>query len=119
MTYDDGVNQNAAPDSLHDLRVSADRPGRPDVSAVRNGSATAEVAQRFDDFCAAARDRITGVGADQYSDGDGQRYERVPLESLYGEALEELLDVAAYAFMLADRIGRARDRFLSGSYAAD
>ena len=119
MTFEDGANNNAAPDPLHDLRVPADRSGRSDVPALRNGSATAEVAQRFDDFCAAARDRITGVGADQYSDGDGQRYERVPLESLYGEALEELLDVAAYAFMLADRIGRARDRFLSGSYAAD
>ena len=114
MTYENGANQNAAPDSMHDLRVPADRSGRPDVSAVRND--TEAVAIRFDTFCRAARDRITGVGAQQYVTDGVQRYDTLPLDALYQEAIEELLDVAAYAFMLTDRISKARDRLLAGGY---
>ena len=63
-----------------------------------------ELAQEVETFIRAASGRITGVGNDQYERDGEQRFESLPLSSLFSEAEEELLDVAAYATMLNLRL---------------
>jgi hypothetical protein len=47
-----------------------------------------------------------GVGADQYSEGDRQRFETMPLGDLIQYAREEAQDLAVYATMLDIRLQR-------------
>lgn len=52
--------------------------------------------------------RVLGVGADQYDQGDTQRFEEMALDDLFLWAFEELDDVVAYCVMLRIRLERLR-----------
>lgn len=82
------------------------------LSDVRGSRTSRDVADDFSRFISEARARIEGPGADQYETPDGQRFERMPLGDLFREAREELLDVAAYSFFLADRLESIRRRVM-------
>lgn len=76
-------------------------------AAVRNhgsGITSPELADFVDVMSILAMDRITGVGADQYDSGAGQKFEQLPEEQLRRELIEELLDVMNYAAMLAVKV---------------
>lgn len=60
-----------------------------------------------------AKSRILGVGDEQYSDGDMQRFESLQLEELFEWLQEELQDVVSYATMLSIRVGRVRSTMQS------
>jgi hypothetical protein len=63
-----------------------------------------------------AQARVRGVGAEQYTESDGQRFESMPLLGLIEYAREEALDLVNYGVMLAIRIERlaaAIDRAVS------
>lgn len=109
MSDANGAMHGLLPDDLGPLGA---RGGVPPLR-----SDTEAVAARFDEFCAAARDRITGVGAEQYATADGQRYERIPVEQIVTELQAELLDVAAYSFMTFDRLDRIREGLLRVAYS--
>jgi hypothetical protein len=52
----------------------------------------------------ACRDRVLGVGADQYDDGSGtQKFETLPAAELAAWLLEEADDLIVYAVMLRIR----------------
>jgi hypothetical protein len=55
-----------------------------------------------------AQDRIMGVGREQYSQGDMQKFELMPLDHLLEYFEEELLDQINYAVMNTIRIRRIR-----------
>src|SRR5690606_29093255 len=56
-----------------------------------------------------AAQRITGIGAEQYSNGDTQKFETMPLDELFEYADEELLDLINYATMTRIRLKRLRE----------
>ena len=53
-----------------------------------------------------AQHRILGVGAQQYTEGDQQKFETMPLLDLVEYAREETLDLVNYGVMLTLRIER-------------
>ena len=109
MTYD-GDLRPLLPDDPRTVGSDGDMPGV--------WGATESVAARFDAFTQAARDRITGIGAQQYAVGEGHRYQRIPLEQLVTELQEELMDVAAYSFFLHERLDAIRAGLLRVSYGS-
>lgn len=50
--------------------------------------------------------RIKGVGQEQYSEGDYQKFEAMPLPDLLVMTLEEIEDIAAYLPMMHIRVRR-------------
>lgn len=76
-------------------------------AAVRNhgsGISSPELADFVDLACMLAVDRVLGVGAEQYDDGKGQRFERLTEDELKRELIEELLDVVVYACMIGIKV---------------
>ena len=53
--------------------------------------------------------RIMGVGAEQYDEGDRQRFESRSLDQIIEDALEEIEDLIAYACQLHIRVRGIRD----------
>jgi hypothetical protein len=51
-----------------------------------------------------AKDRIMGVGHEQYSEGDKQKFELVPIDTLMEWAEEETIDQINYGVMLLVRL---------------
>lgn len=70
-----------------------------------------DLAFEVEDFIAKVSERITGTGNDQYSTGENQQFEAMPLDSLIEYMEEELRDVAAYATMLHIRMQRVKKEF--------
>lgn len=67
----------------------------------------AEVAR----IVADAQNRILGVGAEQYTESDGQRFESMELADLVDYVREETLDLINYGVMLTIRIDRIKAQF--------
>ncbi|MEU3618821.1 hypothetical protein ABZ725_41840 [Streptomyces sp. NPDC006872] len=65
-----------------------------------------ELRGRFMDFMGQCTNRILTVGAEQYSDGDTQKFETMPILGLVQYAREEAQDLAVYAAMLDIRLSR-------------
>ncbi len=65
-----------------------------------------ELSARFFDFMKQCNGRILTVGAEQYSEGDTQKFETMPLLELVQYAREEAQDLAVYAAMLDIRLSR-------------
>ncbi|MGW6571642.1 hypothetical protein ACWGAN_05630 [Streptomyces sp. NPDC054945] len=65
-----------------------------------------ELANYVTDFIGECRSRILGIGAEQYDEGDGQNFERMPLHELIRYAREEAQDLAVYAAMIDIRLSR-------------
>lgn len=77
------------------------------------GGMTARQLSEFQSaFTRHARGRILGVGAEQYSDQQGQRFESYSIQRLISEAQDELADVVNYAAMLAIALQRVKEKFL-------
>ncbi|MEU9058986.1 hypothetical protein AB0D13_08955 [Streptomyces sp. NPDC048430] len=68
-----------------------------------------ELAENFGHFIRACRGRILGIGAEQYEDDNGQKFETMPLIELVTYAREEAQDLAVYAAMLDIRLKRLED----------
>lgn len=79
--------------------VRSTAPGPPPP-----GMTAAQLGEYVDAFVRSAVGRVTGVGADQYAETDGQRFERMTLAELLDWTLEEVQDVAVYAAMLGVRL---------------
>jgi hypothetical protein len=62
----------------------------------------AEVARVVGD----AQSRILGVGAEQYTEAEGQKFERMAIPDLLEYVREETLDLVNYGVMLTIRIER-------------
>ncbi len=56
------------------------------------------------DIIDAAKSRIMGVGHEQYSEGDKQKFELVPFDVLLGWAEEETIDQINYGVMALVRL---------------
>jgi hypothetical protein len=65
-----------------------------------------ELADEVSHFIRACRTRILGIGAEQYEESDGQKFEKMPLGELVEYAREEAQDLAVYAAMLDIRLKR-------------
>lgn len=67
---------------------------------------TEELADAVEDFIVQAITRVKGVGDDQYSQGDTQKFEGMDIDELFIWAKEELYDVVNYSVMLGIRLDR-------------
>jgi|AntAceMinimDraft_11_1070367.scaffolds.fasta_scaffold02697_6 hypothetical protein len=64
-----------------------------------------EHADGVETIVASLRNRILGVGADQYDDGSGtQRFENRPLNSIVTDAVEEIDDLIVYLSQIRMRL---------------
>lgn len=70
------------------------------------GMSSEDLAQYVADAVVDAAGRIKGVGNQQYSEGNYQKFEGMPLIDLFEMADEELLDLVNYAIMLRIRLIR-------------
>ena len=61
-------------------------------------------------FTRHARGRILGVGAEQYGNEKGQRFETYSTKELIDESIDELADVVNYATMLAISLRRIQEK---------
>jgi hypothetical protein len=68
-----------------------------------------ELADEVGHFIEECRGRILGIGAEQYEEPDGQKFEKMPLVELVVYAREEAQDLAVYAAMLDIRLKRLED----------
>lgn len=70
-----------------------------------------ELAAEVENVIAECRERVEGVGAQQYwTPGQPQRFETMDLDGLFAFAEEEIRDLVVYAVMLRIRLRRLRDR---------
>lgn len=67
-----------------------------------------ELRDHVEEFITKAGGRITGTGNEQYSRGDDQVFETLPLDDLFDWTEEELLDIACYSVMLWIRIKKIK-----------
>ena len=67
-----------------------------------------ELALEIHRAAADAAERAETIGAEQYSDGQTQQFETMPLDELFEYADEELLDLINYAVMTRIRLNRLR-----------
>lgn len=65
-----------------------------------------ELAEYVTDFIGECQARILGIGAEQYAEEDGQKFEKMPLLDLIQYAREEAQDLAAYSAMIDIRLSR-------------
>jgi hypothetical protein len=69
-----------------------------------------ELAADVEAAIAECRERVEGVGAQQYYvPGQPQKFETMPLDGLFEYAEEELRDLVVYAVMLRIRLRRLRE----------
>jgi hypothetical protein len=74
-----------------------------------------ELADEVGHFIAECRGRILGIGAEQYEEQDGQKFEKMPFPELLQYAREEAQDLAVYAAMLDIRLRRLAILFERGN----
>jgi hypothetical protein len=74
-----------------------------------------ELADEVGHFIDECRGRILGIGAEQYEEQDGQKFEKMPFPELLQYAREEAQDLAVYAAMLDIRLRRLAVLFERGN----
>lgn len=57
--------------------------------------------------------RVMGTGNEQYSEGQKQRFERLPLEEVFQYTYEEIEDLIVYATMIHIRLRRLEKEVMS------
>jgi hypothetical protein len=67
-----------------------------------------ELADAVEELIRECRERVMGVGDQQYSEGDQQKFEGMPLTELFEWAFEEIDDVVVYAAMIRIRLQRVK-----------
>ncbi len=102
IAWEDGTTGPTVPGNLSSPRDVLDATGLPLPLTAD------DLADGVRDFIDRATERITGIGADQYDNEDGQKFERLPINDLFDWADEELLDIANYAAMLSIRLRRIK-----------
>ncbi|MCG5459603.1 hypothetical protein PSH03_005386 [Micromonospora sp. PSH03] len=70
-----------------------------------------QLAEYVGAFISAAQSRVRGVGAEQYSTSEGQRFEGMTIPELIVMAREEAQDLAVYAAMVDIRLARMGEAF--------
>jgi hypothetical protein len=73
----------------------------------------AQLAEYVTEFIGECQARVMGVGAEQYSNGDQQKFETMPLGDLIQYAREEAQDLAVYAAMVDIRLQRLEAALIS------
>lgn len=71
---------------------------------------SAELADYFADFVTAGQARVNGVGAEQYANPEGQKFETMTPLELIQWAREEAQDLAVYAAMVDIQLSRLAER---------
>lgn len=74
-----------------------------------------QLADEVSHFIEECRGRILGIGAEQYEELDGQKFEKMPFPELLQYAREEAQDLAVYAAMLDIRLRRLAILFERGN----
>lgn len=97
--YSDGRSDREDSDTYWDA------PGFPE-----RGMTARELADFQRAFTRHARGRILGVGAEQYGNEKGQRFETYSTKELIDESIDELADVVNYATMLAISLRRIQEK---------
>lgn len=75
--------------------------GHPAVVLHGKGSSTDDFASFAESFADYSRSRIRGIGAAQYDNGKGQKYEDFDFNDVAVELLDELADAQNYIAILA------------------
>jgi hypothetical protein len=79
---------------------------------------TEELSKHVASIVVACQARVCGTGARQYSDADGQLFEKMSPEQLLLETRDEAYDIINYGVMLVLRIEQIRERMLTRVKAA-
>lgn len=74
------------------------------------GVSPEELADYVGDYIEACRNRVLTVGAEQYSEGDSQKFEKMPILELIQYGREEAQDLAVYAAMIDIRLARMAEK---------
>lgn len=74
---------------------------------------SSELAEAVAQMVSMASERVNGPGDEQYSLGDEQKFESMPLDELLTWTEEELIDLVVYSTMLWIRLERIRKRLES------
>lgn len=74
------------------------------------GMSSKDLADYVGDFIRAAQARVNGVGDEQYSIPEGQKFEGMTPNELIQMAREEAQDLAAYAAMMDIRLARMAEK---------
>lgn len=70
-----------------------------------------ELAKEIEETVHLAQERVTGIGDQQYSTADVQRFEDVPIDKVMQDIEEEALDIISYGVMLRIRVARLRKSY--------
>jgi hypothetical protein len=68
-----------------------------------------ELARRVEELIRRTSSRVTGIGDEQYSHGDTQKFEMLNILELIDWTLEEVEDTVVYAAMQHIRLARLRE----------
>lgn len=75
--------------------------GHPAVVLHGAGISSADLASFAEAFAAYSRSRVLGIGAAQYDDGKGQKFEQFSFNDVVLELIDEIADAHNYLTMLA------------------
>ena len=81
----------------------------PAVRQHGQGVPTTELAQFIQLLTDAAKDRVAGVGDEQYGGEVLQKFERASIDDYVGELLEEVYDIQAYLAIIALKVIALRE----------
>lgn len=96
-------------DELSTVEIVDDEQDEDEEAVPPFGMSSDELSSYLAGFIERCSERVTGVGQQQYSEGDYQLFESLPLEKLLDMLQEELQDAAVYAAMLDIRVKRFRN----------
>lgn len=91
-------------ESATDYWAAPSFPGR--------GMTAKELAEYQKAFTRHARGRILGVGAEQYADEAGQKFEGYSVNRLISEMQDEMADVVNYAAMISIQLERIKEKYV-------
>ncbi len=77
-----------------------------------------ELAQASEALIVRSRARILGVGERDYSHGDTQSFETMPLDVLLSECEDEIIDTVNYCAMLMIKLERIRNALIEAENRA-
>jgi hypothetical protein len=97
-------------DQVVNVKLAAQQPGTDLADKVKPfGMSSDDLAEFVGEFVTDCKDRIKGVGKQQYSEDGYQKFEIMDLDDLFEYIEEEIRDIPNYCAMLFIRMRRVRE----------
>lgn len=97
-------------DQVVNVKLAAQAPGTDLAEKVKPfGMSSEDLAEAVEEFITKCKNRIKGVGNQQYSEDGYQKFEIMDLDDLFEYIEEEIEDIPNYCAMLHIRLRRVRE----------